>query len=196
MAEERNLVLEPVNGFVLAGGKSSRIGQDKGLLHLQGKPLVEIAADLLATVCRQVFLLAPESRYPFLRLPAVPDRCSDGGPLVALVSALERSATDGNLFLPCDMPFLTTGILVRMLSLAHDVDAVVPQDKAGRWFPLSAFYRKRCLLAMESQLARGNFKVDAFFQQVVVRALAIEDYPEITFANINSRDDLARWTGG
>jgi molybdopterin-guanine dinucleotide biosynthesis protein A len=187
--------MEPVNGFVLAGGKSSRIGQDKALLRLQGKPLVEIAADLLGTVCRQVFLLAPEDRYPFLRLPAVPDRRPDGGPLVALVSALGHSETDGNLFLPCDMPFLTTGILVRMISLAQDVDAVVPQDKAGRWFPLSAFYRKRCLLAMESQLGRGNFKVDAFFHQVVVRALAIEDYPEITFANINDRADVARWIG-
>ncbi len=171
------------------------MGLDKGAVHFQGIPLVKIAADLLGWVCRGVFLVAPEGRYPFLDLPSVPDRFSDGGPLVGLVSALERSETEWNLFLPCDMPFLTVDVLVRMLSLAHDVDAVVPQDEAGRWFPLSAAYHRRCLSAVENQLAGRNFKMDSFFPQIAVRALPIKDYPEATFANINSPSDLARWVG-
>lgn len=185
--------MEPVNGFVLAGGKSTRMGQDKGLFRLGNRPFVQIAADLLATQCRRVFLLAPENRYHFLGLPAIPDRFDGGGPLVAIASGLQQSDAELNLFLPCDMPFLTVDVLVRIISMAQGVDAVVPSDEKGRWSPLSAAYRRRCLPTIEDQLAKGNFKVDGFFPNVTVGALPIADYPERTFVNINSPIELTRW---
>jgi molybdopterin-guanine dinucleotide biosynthesis protein A len=69
----------------------------------------------------------------------------------------------------------------------------VPQDTQGRWFPLSAGYRRRCIAAIEECLAEGKRRADSFFPSVVVHSLATENYPEATFANINSPSDLRRW---
>jgi molybdopterin-guanine dinucleotide biosynthesis protein A len=188
-------ILEAVNGFVLAGGASTRMGQDKALIPFRGRPLIQIAVEALQPVCRRVFLLAPEDRYSFLNLPRIADRLPNSGPLAALAAALEQSDTDSNLFLPCDMPFLTGDVLVRMLGLSRGVDAVVPRDQRGHWFPLSAGYRTSCRPAMDDQLQRSIFKVDSFFPQIVVRALPTSDFPEETFANINSPSDLERLRG-
>ena len=188
--------LKNVNGFVLAGGDSRRMGKDKGLIRMQGRPLVQIAADLLSSICRRIFLLAPADRYPFLDLPAIPDRPAGSGPLAALLAGLERSDTDFNLFVPCDMPFLTVAVLEEILARAEGADAVVPQDTQGRWFPLSAGYRRRCIPAIEACLAAGKRRADSFFASVFIHSLAMESYPEATFANINSPSDLRRWSAG
>ncbi|MBI4455401.1 MAG: molybdenum cofactor guanylyltransferase [Acidobacteria bacterium] len=168
------------------------MGQDKALIRFRNQPLVQIAADLLSTVCKRVFLLAPMERYPFLHLPHVADRFAGGGPLVALVSGLEQSEADLNLFLACDMPFITQEVLSRIVSLAEGVDAVVPQDDKGRWFPVSAAYRKSCIPAIEKRLHQKNFRVDSFFPEIVIRPLPTRDYSDATFANINSPAQLAR----
>ena len=184
---------EFVNGLVLAGGSSSRMGQDKGLLCLGGRPLVEIAVRLVSQVCRRVFLLAPADRYPFLDLTRIPDRFNNGGPLAALLAGLEQSDTDFNVVVPCDMPFLTVDVLGKIMGLSDGADAVVPCDEQGRWFPLSAGYRRSCLPAIEACVAAGNLQASSFLPAVSVRVLATRDFPEGTFANINTREDLLRW---
>ncbi|MBI3940553.1 MAG: molybdenum cofactor guanylyltransferase [Acidobacteria bacterium] len=171
------------------------MGLDKGSILLGNRPLVQIAADLLAGICLQVFVLAPAGRYAFLNLPHVPDRFADGGPLVGLISGLESSDTNLNLFLPCDMPFLTQEIMLRILEHAAGTDAAVPQDRMGRWFPLSAAYRRSCIPAIEESLQDGNRRADSFFNRVVVRPVLTQDYPESLFANIHSPADLAQVCG-
>ena len=98
---------EAINGFVLAGGKSSRMGQDKALMRLEGKPLVLRAAEILRPFVREITLLAPAGRYENLGLPVVADKWPDQGPLAAVCTGLLSSHAEWNIFLACDLPLVS-----------------------------------------------------------------------------------------
>ncbi len=99
-----------VGGYVLAGGRSSRMGRDKALVELAGQPLISHAVKKLRRICIDVRILGAN---PVLEAyaPLVPDLHPGCGPLSGLEAALTQSAFDWNLFLPVDMPFLPTAFL-------------------------------------------------------------------------------------
>ena len=102
--------LQPIGGYVLAGGRSSRMGQDKGLLVLDGKPLVEHAVAKLKRLCAAVSILSGKGELEkYGRV--VPDNVGGYGPLGGIEAALGDSEYAWNLILPVDMPFLPTRLL-------------------------------------------------------------------------------------
>ncbi len=105
---------EEIGGYVLAGGKSSRMGQDKALLELAGKPLVHHAVTKLRRVCRDVRILSDNPELAEFA-PIVPDLHPGCGPMGGMEAALVHSAFDWNLFLPVDMPFLPSTFIAGWL---------------------------------------------------------------------------------
>jgi molybdopterin-guanine dinucleotide biosynthesis protein A len=99
-----------VSGFVLAGGKSSRMGQDKALLELAGKPLVLLAVEKLQRVCAEVYVLGNRPELE-VYAPLVRDLHEGCGPLGGIEAALLHSVKEWNLFMAVDMPFLPAGFL-------------------------------------------------------------------------------------
>jgi molybdenum cofactor guanylyltransferase len=102
--------LPPVGGYVLAGGKSSRMGSDKALLELAGKPLVLHATTKLRRLCAEVSILGSDSALERFA-PLVRDLHPGCGPLGGIEAALLSSKYDWNLVLPVDVPFLPTALL-------------------------------------------------------------------------------------
>ncbi len=100
----------PISGYVLAGGRSSRMGQDKALLELAGKPLVEHAVIKLRRICAQVAVLS--SRGELARFaPVVGDLHPGCGPMSGLEAALAHASHDWSLVVPVDVPFVPTRML-------------------------------------------------------------------------------------
>jgi molybdopterin-guanine dinucleotide biosynthesis protein A len=99
-----------VGGYVLAGGKSARMGRDKALIELAGKPLLRHAVEKLRRVCVDVHVLGANPDFAAYA-PIVPDLHSDCGPLGGMEAALTHSSFNWNLFLPVDMPFLPSAFL-------------------------------------------------------------------------------------
>lgn len=99
-----------IGGYVLAGGRSSRMGRDKAPLELRGKPLVEHAVVKLRRVCGDVHILSSRSELAAYA-PLVPDLREGCGPLGGIEAALLHSPYDWNLIMPVDMPFLPTALL-------------------------------------------------------------------------------------
>jgi len=99
--------LPPVGGYVLAGGKSSRMGSDKALLELAGKPLVLHAVTKLQRLCAEVSVLSSNPELARFG-PLVRDLHEGCGPLGGIEAALRSSKYDWNLILPVDLPFLPT----------------------------------------------------------------------------------------
>jgi molybdopterin-guanine dinucleotide biosynthesis protein A len=102
--------IQLIGGYVLAGGRSSRMGQDKAMLLLDGRPLVEHAVEKLKRLCATVSILA-NTRALESFAPIVPDNVSGYGPLGGIEAALRDSEYAWNLILPVDMPFLPTRLL-------------------------------------------------------------------------------------
>ena len=102
--------IPPMGGYVLAGGKSSRMGRDKALLTLAGKPLVEHAVTKLGRLCAKVSVLSGNAELAGYA-PLVADNFVGSGPLGGIEAALLDSEFAWNLILPVDMPFLPTKLL-------------------------------------------------------------------------------------
>jgi molybdenum cofactor guanylyltransferase len=184
-------------GFVLAGGRSSRMGRDKALLEWQGIPLALRAAETLRPFVSEVKLLGPSSRFAHLGIPVIEDEPAVAGPLAGLCAALEHSRFDWNLFLACDLPLVTPQlieIIVRKANLCT-AQAVVPQTGEARQ-PLCAAYHRNCLPIIRAAIAWGERSINRILGDVRTESLGPDGAMEARqwdrmFANINTPEDWA-----
>src|SRR5690349_13170490 len=93
-------------GYVLLGGRSSRMGQDKALLAFEDRPLAARVADLVQQACGSVTLVGSREKYGGLGYPVMDDIFPNQGPLGGIHTALSRSRARWNLIAGCDMPYL------------------------------------------------------------------------------------------
>jgi molybdopterin-guanine dinucleotide biosynthesis protein A len=154
-----------IEGYVLAGGASSRFGRDKSLVEFAGKTALQRACDLVGEVAGSVRIVALAGRYPDLRTPIVADRWPGEGPLGGIVTALRATESDKNgaawnLIVSCDMPFLTPEWLKHMCAsaLASDAEVIVPRSEHGLE-PLCACWRTSAADSLQSTFDAGVRKV-------------------------------------
>ena len=168
----------PLSAAVLAGGRSSRMGQDKALLPLatDGPPLLAIVLRRLGLVADDVFVVATDRPdYASFGVPIYPDELEEAGTLGGIATALRRARHDHCLVVACDMPFLQPSFLSWMADRPRSYDALVPrvpgesrQGSGMIWQTLHAIYGKGCLEPIERQLLAGERKVVGFFDAVLV----------------------------
>lgn len=176
----------PRAGYVLAGGRSSRMGRDKALLPLDGATLIEHVASKVHVAAGNVSIIAPPDRYRDLPYPVIADMVEGCGPLGGVFTALSVTEAPWNLIVGCDMPALTVAFLEDLFRAAElPVDAVVPET-AGGLDPLCAVYHRRCLEKAASAIDRKILKMHDF-----VSTLRIRRWPVLNAApleNINTPD--------
>ncbi len=183
-------------GFILAGGKSSRMGPntDKAFLDFHGQTLLERALAVMRTVCDRVAVVGDPAKLANYGL-VVGDVFAGCGPLAGIHAALVHSHADLNLMLAVDMPFVSRKLLAFLFVTAEASDAVITVPRTGRGFqPLCAVYRREFSTAAEQALRAGKYKVDAAFSGVPVRVieeneLAAAGFSERDFFNVNTPQD-------
>lgn len=182
-----------------AGGKSSRMGQDKALLDFGGKPLIQHVLTQLEALADETIITTnhPEG-YRFLGLALIPDLIPERGSLGGLFTALNAAKHPLVAVVACDLPFVSLDILktCRDLLLTNPtLDAVIPSTKHGLE-PLHAVYRREtCLPAVKTALDAGKWKMIAWHAQVKVSVLPPEEVaaldPEgLAFWNVNTPDEF------
>ena len=188
-----------VEGFVLVGGKSSRMGRDKALLEIVGRPLAARMADLLAPIVSRVTLVGNPLRYVQFGLPVVADGWPGEGPLGGMVTALDAARGSWCLIVACDLPFLTADWLrflcERAMSLReeNDVDAIVPESTRGLE-PLCAVYRKAGAKPLRAAFERGVRKVTDALAELKLQRITETEWRAFSpdgslFRNINTPED-------
>jgi molybdopterin-guanine dinucleotide biosynthesis protein A len=189
-----------VEGFILVGGRSSRMGTDKSRLQFGRQTSVERIAAELRTVTSGISLVGPGSAGfdPDLRI--VPDTHQQWGALGGIHAALGACVSAWALIVACDLPFVTRDLCQRLLalSLSEPPDAVVPIQPDGRPQPLCALYRREpCRLEAEKLIAGGEHTPRALLANVKtrwVRSEELSDLPgaENFFFNMNTPEDYER----
>jgi molybdopterin-guanine dinucleotide biosynthesis protein A len=192
-------VREPLDGVILAGGRSRRLEIDKAMLRFGGRPLLEIVVERLAGVCREVVVaygdVAREER-PRLSVRIVADAFPGQGPLAGLEAGLRAIDGDFALVVACDMPFLNPELLAYMAGLPRHYQALVPRVQ-GRWHPLHAIYARSSLPIIQRLLARGRNSMKGMLAQLDVCPLTEEELARfdpagLSLFNLNGPRDLAR----
>ena len=188
---------EEVTAFVLAGGKSTRMGRTKATLELDGETLLERALKLASSAAAEAILVGPRAELgTYCRV--VEDVYPGQGPLAGIHAALAASTTELNLVLAVDTPFLEPRFLEYLVAQARESGAVVTLPRTADGFhPLAAVYRPAFREAAERALRQGRNKIDALFAEVEVRILESDELEELAFApaifeNLNTPEDVER----
>jgi molybdenum cofactor guanylyltransferase len=174
---------DEVTGVVLAGGKSKRMGQDKALLMLNGKPLIQHVAQALQAVFAEVIVSANSTVYNFLDLPVARDVYPDYGPLGGIHAALGSVKTPYIFVAPCDTPLLVPAIVEKLLAGAAP-DLITIASTADRLQPSVGVYPVGCHSDLDELLASGQRKVKDFFATVAYCTVCHDAWGE-KLKNIN-----------
>jgi molybdopterin-guanine dinucleotide biosynthesis protein A len=183
-------------GFVLVGGNSSRMGQDKACLPFQGKTLVEHVAAAVAEAAGSVTLVGAPERYATLGLPMLADTRTGAGPLAGIHTALGASLAAWNLIVACDMPGISASFLRSLMAAAEScqADCLLPSGPSGLPEPLCAVYHFRCLDAITDALDRNVRKITDGLAAVRVAKWSVAESG--WFRNVNTAQEWTQYTHG
>ena len=162
----------PRAALILAGGKSSRMGQDKALLPWSDSTLIEALMARLRPVCDEVLIVTrPEQPYTQLGARQLFDVTPEPSSLGGLYSGLLQSPTVANFACACDMPLIEPDLVHHLFDQLADFAAVVPRLD-GRIEPLCAVYSKACLPAIQARLRANDLRLSGW--QTGVRTFFVE----------------------
>ena len=185
-------LVEDATAIILAG--SDRMGSDKGMLPINGCPMIQHIANQLAPHFAELIVSASDPQeFRFLDIPVVPGIAPDQGPLIDIFSSLLASSRETNAVITCDIPEPNIPLLRKMIAVSDGYDAVIPQQAEGVFEPLFAIYNKSILPAMRSSLGRYSRKVSEVFKHARIRYYLLENGRQLK--NLNTIDDYEDYTG-
>ena len=181
-----------VNAYILAGGKSSRMGTDKGLLPFNGKPIIQHVIDQLLPVVNNVIIVSNNSEYEQFGLEVIADDIKNIGPAGGIYTALKHTDTEYNFIVSCDMPFVNSAAVNYLIQHSFQSQITLPLLH-GRIEPLFGMYSKNCLAKWQELIESGTIKLRAMighFNLLELDVNANELFNDSLFVNINNKNDL------
>ena len=185
-----------VEGFILLGGASRRMGTDKAWLSLGGKRFVDRIADALLPIASRVSVVGANERQDEWRFPNVPDIYPNWGALGGLHAALAACRAEFAAVVACDLPFVTGKLFLRLATFSEDFDAVIPRQDDGRLQPLCALYRRdACLPATQLLIENGERRPRVLLDRISARLVTESELQSLSgahlfFKNINTAEDF------
>jgi molybdenum cofactor guanylyltransferase len=189
-----------ISAIVLAGGKSSRMGQDKALLSVEGLPLLRRVYDVAQQCANKVYVVTP---WQFRYQSILPDTCQfipevvsapDGnphGPLLGFAQGLAHIQTAWVLLLACDLPCLQAATLqewaMTLTTIEENTIALLPRHQKG-WNPLCGFYRQCCFSSLNHFINQGGRSFQNWLASQPIQELLLTE-PQMLF-NCNTPADL------
>lgn len=188
--------LHDVTAVILAGGQGQRMGgQDKGLVHFSGQPMIEHILEQIQPRVQSVMINANRNlaQYQQLGFPVIEDLHSGyQGPLMGMLTGLTYAQTEWVLFLPCDTPVLPEQLVERLYAAATQNKADVAVAHDGEYLqPVVALVKRNLAPSLEKWLDEGKRKIDRWFMQhrmIVVSFAEQMDYPPLM--NLNTVQEL------
>ena len=181
-----------INGYILAGGKSSRMGEDKGLMLFNGKPMIAHVIEQLKPAVKKIIIVSNNKAYEQFGLEVISDLVTDIGPAGGILTALTHTDSDYNFICSCDMPFIKTDAINFLIEHSFDfeITVAVHQDKIQ---PLFGVYSRNCLAEWKSQIQKNNFKLQeliSYFYTQKLEMKNMQSFDEAIFTNVNSKSEL------
>ena len=184
-----------ITGIVLSGGKSSRMGTEKGLVKWRGKALIEYSLDALQKVCDQIIISSNKDCYSYLDLPVVKDEIENCGPMGGIYSCMKAYPSDIYVVVSCDVPNVSSALFSDLIANLDQNDVIIPVDEKGKKQPLAAVYRYESFPQIEKELLNGRYKMMKLLDLMHTKAFLISPdlpyYSNKLLSNANTPDDIA-----
>lgn len=181
-----------VNAYVLAGGKSSRMGSDKGLMLFNGKPMIQHVIEQLEPVVDEVLVVGNSTAYDIFGKEVIRDLIKGIGPAGGIYSALEHTNATHNFIVSCDMPFIRSGAIEFIIqnSFQYQITLPVHHQKAE---PLCGVYAKECLSKWQGLVQQKIVRLHDMITYFRLLKLNVDNnklFNDQLFQNINTQYDF------
>ena len=192
--------------ILLCGGKSSRMGHDKGSMSLNGKPMITHLIETLTTVGEIIVVLRDKDQvedynkifhqlqFDKTNIHIVTDILKDNGPLAGILTGLDNITSDKAMVVPCDSPFISEYFVNKMFLYSNesDFDAFVPKWPDGKLEPLHSIYKKNSRSYIIKLLKEDKRDVKSLIKKLNVKYIDVASLDDTgrSFFNINRLDDI------
>jgi molybdenum cofactor guanylyltransferase len=181
------------SAVLLAGGKSSRMGQDKAFLEIGGEQLWRLQMEKLRQLSPEQIMLSGPRRNEWKAYEVIPDEVENAGPLAGVAAALTKCGMSHLVVLAIDLPMMTSNFLRLLLSLCGHNHGAVPRSANG-FEPLAAVYPASCASTANAALRAGDFSLQNFVREAISEKLLVERHisraEASLFTNLNTPADL------
>jgi molybdopterin-guanine dinucleotide biosynthesis protein A len=184
-----------ITAIILAGGKSSRMKEDKGLIFFNGRMMIEHVIEAIKKITVRIIIITAKPDYKQFGYPCFEDEMKDKGPLGGIYTGLINSSTQKNILLGCDLPFLSEKILTGLINNSGDEDVLLTEH-LGKAEPLCSVYDRNCIIHLRSQLEQNHLKITDALEGLKTRVISFdreEWFRGNEFANINSIEELRKY---
>jgi molybdenum cofactor guanylyltransferase len=189
------ILFKDIEAFILAGGKSLRMGEDKGLALLNGSPMIASIIKTLQSIPLEVKLITENPDYTQFCLPLYKDTIKNKGPMGGLMTALEQTSVAYVLLMGCDMPFISIKAINHLIDNSIENKITVAETN-GFINPLLAIYPKSILPELKVYLEYERLKMQDFISSQnhhIIKMDHFEIAEPDAFTNINTREELKYW---
>jgi molybdopterin-guanine dinucleotide biosynthesis protein A len=180
---------------ILAGGQATRMGgQDKGLVQLNNKPLIQHVIERLTPQTERILINANRNQDAYTEFAHVfSDQFKDyPGPMGGIHAGLVNADTDWVGFVPCDSPLINTDLVERFCSAVTDESDILVAHDGDHQQPVFTLYHKRVLPKLTAFLERGDRKIILLYKECHTQYVDFSDSPNC-FVNLNTPEELAQF---
>lgn len=185
--------MEELSAYIIAGGKSSRMGFDKGMLLLNGTVFIEhIIMSLRKISIKNITIVSGNSKYDFLNCERIEDIYPDKGPVGGIFTALSHSNTEQNIILSVDIPLISPEIITWLISSINK-NKLITQVKVGeKTCPLVAVYNKSVSKVFEEHLKRNQLRLNSIIEEISHHTIEAPKEWCFFLQNINTKEDYKK----
>ena len=179
---------------ILAGGESYRMGSDKGLIEINGKPMVVCLIDTLNPIAHSLWVSTSNISYIQFGISLVTDEYTAIGPLGGLHTALKKASKEHVLVVSVDAPFVSEECVLKLIG-EEELETIAISKCAGKSYPLIGVYPVSILAKLEEYIEQGKRSVFGFLETQKVKEVEFSEQYKHCFRNINTPEDLAEIQG-
>jgi len=185
--------MKKFTGVVLAGGKSSRMGEDKGLISVDGQAMVLASINLLKSFTERIIIISNNPAYEQFGCEVIKDIVPNKGPMGGILTGLTNATTEEIICLTCDMPYLTENVIQKLIDFSEP-DSPTIIEFQNRLQPLVGIYNRALIPKIQADIEQDKLKILKLLKQInhQVLSLSENEVGSKTFFNLNKKEDLSK----
>jgi len=179
-----------ISVYILCGGLSTRMQEEKGLVVFKGKTFIEHIIEAVKPITQNIVLVTKNEKYKQFGFPLVADIYENKGPVGAIYSALNHSKDEFNLILSCDIPNITTTVLNNYLlkTISESEISYLVDNQCE--YPLIGVYSKKTTSTFKDAIANNELKLLDLIKSLDYNIITIRTKDRNAVKNVNSKEEL------
>lgn len=186
--------LDEISFFLTAGGRSSRMGEDKVLLMLDGQSILQRILNVLNSVHTDISIIGHSEKYQSFGYPVIPDLIPGQGLMGGLYTAMKSTTKTYVFLVACDLPLIDAECILKVLGTEDHCDVIIAASDS-KIHPSLGCYHRRLLPIIQESIKKAQLKMKDFIYTCDYRTVEMDDLleknPNLLF-NLNTKEDYLK----